>query len=147
MSPLERILLAAHEERMAATAPKDLPMSASAKAAKAMLTRKPASRDAEAERKRRCQRAMRDAVLAESERRRQRSLELLSKGVRFEVAAEACDETVRSLVQVWMAAGPLPEVVRRAREDYNARQYAVRLASRREYFRSRKARMAAEASP
>lgn len=141
MSPLERILLAAHEERMAATAPKDLPMSTAARAAKASLRT-----TAEAERKRRVQRATRDAVLAESERRRQRSLALLSQGVRLEVVAEALDESVRSLVQVWLAAGPLPEVVRRAREDYTARQYAVRLAERREYFRTRKARRV-EVSP
>lgn len=128
MSPLERILLVAHEERMATARPKDLPMSPSASAAKAMLRV-----TAEAARKRRAQRAMRDAVLAESERRRQRSLELLSKGVRLEVAAEALGESVRSLVQVWLAAGPLPEAVERARADYNARRHALRLA----YFRGK----------
>lgn len=133
MSPLERILLVAHEERMVAARPKDLPMGPAASAAKAALRV-----TSEAARRRRVQRAMRDAVLAQTQARRERAVELLSGGMRWEAVAEVLGVSVRSLAAHWMwARADVPEAVRRARDDYNARQYALRLASRREYFRGK----------
>jgi len=133
VSPLERLLLREHEERIVAARPVDLPMSPSALAAKGSRSAGSASR--EAERKRRVQRAARDAVLAANDALWERAVELLRTS-RWEAVAEALGISVRALAQHQRLRGKdAPEHVRRARADYDARCHALRLA----YYRQRAA--------
>lgn len=134
MSPLERLLLREHEERIVAARPVDLPMSPSAKAAKT-AARSAGSATREAERKRRVQRAARDAVLAANDALWERAVELL-RTMRWEAVAEALGISVRALAQHQRLRGQdAPDWVRRARADYDARCHALRLA----YYRQRAA--------
>lgn len=133
MSPLERLLLREHEMRITTAKPVDLPMSPSARAAKAARSVGSASR--EAERKRRVQRAARDAVLAANDALWERAVELL-RTMRWEAVAEALGISVRALAQHQHLRGQgAPDWVRRARADYDARCHALRLA----YYRQRAA--------
>lgn len=141
MSPLERLLLREHEERITSTRPVDLPMSEAARAARAAL-RSDASSAREAERKRRNQRAMRDAVLSANDVLWAEAVEML-RAARWEAVAEALGISVRALAQHHRLRGQdAPEHVRRAREDYDARTHALRLA----YYRQRAQAKAREAA-
>ena len=129
MSPLERLLLREHEERITTARPADLAMSEAARAARDALRTSEARRKCEARRK------TRDAVLAANDALWLRAVEMLRTS-RWEVVAEALGVSVRALAQHQRLRGQgAPEHVRRAREDYDARCHALRLA----YYRQREA--------
>lgn len=148
MSPLERILLAAHEERMAATSPKDLPRLArdvtarEAAAAARLLTK--TERD-EARKVRRVEANKRAAAakLAWVAKKRAsirlnirtRSTAAVLAGATWTQAAEACGVGIRALGQAWFDCDEPPEVTEARREHYRAKVAAG------------KARRAAQVSP
>ena len=143
MSPLERLLLATHEERMAAARPKDLPMGPAASAAKAALRalRRPPMTPAErAAQRAECNRRMAAEKRAWKARKaaawrldiRTRSTAAVLAGATWAQAAEACGVNVRALGQAWCEGEEPPEVAEARREHY------------REKVRVRKARLAQE---
>lgn len=133
MSPLERLLLREHEERITSAKPVDLPMGPSARAAKASKRETPEEKRERLRTKNQraaaYKLAWKAATLAKRAAERRRvSLAALREGATWADAARAAGVSVNGLAQTWIVEAEEPPEVTQARQAHSRARRLARLA-------------------
>lgn len=132
MSPLERLLLREHEERIVAARPADLPMTPGGRAARAAARETPEEKRkrlrAKNQRAKAYKQAWKAATLARRAAERRRvSLAALREGATWAEAAAAAGVSVNGLAQTWITEAEEPPEVTQARRQHTRAKRLARL--------------------
>lgn len=132
MSPLERLLLREHEERITSAKPVDLPMGPSARAAKASKYESPEEKRerlrTKNQRSAAYKQAWKAATLAKRAAERRRvSLAALREGATWAEAAKAAGVSINGLAQTWIVEAEEPPEVTQARRQHTRAKRLARL--------------------